>query len=41
MKKLVILGLFLVLWAAPIAAFAATVTIVHSCDNYGEIIPCG
>ncbi len=41
MKKLVILCLFLILSAAPSMALAATVTIVHSCDNYGEVIPCG
>ncbi len=41
MKKLAVLGLFLVFLAAPIAALAATVTIVHSCDTIGEVIPCG
>jgi hypothetical protein len=41
MKKLVILCLFVILSAAPLTALAATVTIVHSCDNYGEVIPCG
>jgi hypothetical protein len=41
MKKLGILGLFLILLAAPAAALAATVNIVHSCDNFGEVIPCG
>lgn len=41
MRKLAILGLFIILLAAPLATLAATVTIVHSCDNYGEVIPCG
>ncbi len=41
MKTLVILCLFLILTAAPLTVLAATVTIVHSCDNYGEVIPCG
>jgi 2',3'-cyclic-nucleotide 2'-phosphodiesterase (5'-nucleotidase family) len=41
MKRLYALLLLLVLLAAPIAAVAASVTIVHSCDNYGEVVPCG
>ena len=41
MKKLVMLGLLVFLLATPLAALAATITIVHSCDNYGEVIPCG
>jgi hypothetical protein len=41
MKKLATLALFVILLLAPLAAWAATVTIVHSCDNYGEVIPCG
>jgi hypothetical protein len=36
-----VLGLFMVLLAAPTVLTAATVTVVHSCDNYGEVIPCG
>jgi hypothetical protein len=41
MKRLAALGLFLVLLATPLATLAATVTIIHSCDNYGEVVPCG
>jgi hypothetical protein len=41
MKKLTVLALFMILTAAPLATLAATVTIVHSCDNYGEVVPCG
>lgn len=41
MKRLAIVALFLILSAAPLAALAASITIVHSCDNYGEVIPCG
>ncbi len=41
MKRLAALGLFLIILAAPLATLAATITIVHSCDTYGEVIPCG
>jgi hypothetical protein len=41
MKRLLLAGLFLIFLAAPLASVAATVTVVHSCDNYGEVIPCG
>ena len=41
MRRLAALGLFLVLLGLPLVSLAATVTIVHSCDNFGEVIPCG
>jgi hypothetical protein len=41
MKRLWALVLLLILSAAPLAAVAASVTIVHSSDNYGEVVPCG
>ncbi len=41
MKKLVMLSLCMVFLAAPLVTLAATITVVHSCDNYGEVIPCG
>lgn len=40
MKRLYALMLLVTLVAAPLTAFAASVTIVHSCDNYGEVVPC-
>jgi hypothetical protein len=41
MKKLVMLGLCIFLLASPLVTLAATITIIHSCDNYGEVVPCG
>jgi hypothetical protein len=41
MKRFYLLILLMLFLASPLAAVAATVTIVHSCDNYGEVIPCG
>jgi hypothetical protein len=41
MRKLVMLGFIITLLAAPLAALAAAITIVHSCDNNGEVVPCG
>ncbi len=41
MKKLYALSLLVLFLSWPLAAVAAMVTIVHSCDNYGEVIPCG
>jgi hypothetical protein len=41
MKKLLMLGFCIFLLAWPLVTLAATITIVHSCDNYGEVVPCG